>query len=85
MKEVINSNILGKLICNTNLFLLFVAFVRSKVPMEVIEPIDPTNVDNFLSSWSDNRVRVLIFGMGANVRLRYTLLAFQYRERAAFG
>jgi hypothetical protein len=51
----------------------------------MIEPIDATNVEIFLNSWTDNRIRVLIFGMGTNVRLRYSLLAFQYRERAAFG
>ena len=64
-----------------------VAFVRSKLPAtELFTPVSEQNVNNFLSGWMDNRVRVLIFtDTSMNIRLRYLILAFQYRERAAFG
>ena len=37
-------------------------FVRSKFPSNLVERIDDSNVDNFLSGWMDNRIRVLLFG-----------------------
>ncbi|CAL8147772.1 unnamed protein product [Orchesella dallaii] len=62
-----------------------IGFIRSKLPFDLITHLDQTNVDIFLNSWWDNRIRVIIFGSTPLIRLRYLLLAFQYRERAAFG
>jgi len=69
----------------TRIFLTFLGFIRSKLPYDLITHLDQTNVDIFLNSWWDNRIRVIIFGSTPLIRLRYLLLAFQYRERAAFG
>ncbi len=60
-------------------------FIRLKLPYDLITQLDQTNVDYFLNSWWDNRIRVIIFSSTPLIRLRYLLLAFQYRERAAFG
>lgn len=60
-------------------------FIRSKLPYDLITQLDQSNVDLFLNSWWDNRIRVIVFGSTPLIRLRYLLLAFQYRERAAFG
>jgi hypothetical protein len=47
--------------------------------------VDNANIDKFLEPSNDNRIRALIFGTGTSVRLRYMTIAFQFRERAAFG
>lgn len=60
-------------------------FVRSKFPYKLVQPINDNTIDIFLSSWVDNRVRVLIFEKHEAVRLRYILMAFYYRDRVAFG
>lgn len=41
--------------------------------------------DGFLSGWTDNRVRALLFEPRTQPRLRYLLSAFQFRHRVAFG
>ncbi|CAG7836807.1 unnamed protein product [Allacma fusca] len=64
-----------------------VAFVRSKLPVnELLTSVNDENIQSWLGNWLDNRVRVLIFtDTSINIRLRYLILAFQYRERASFG
>ena len=37
-------------------------FIRRKFPYKSVELLDDSNVDGFLNGWSDNRVRVLLFG-----------------------
>jgi len=47
-------------------------FVRRKFPWKMVETVDDSNLDSFLSGWRiDNRVRVLLFGKTDNIRLRY--------------
>ncbi|XP_012528124.1 dnaJ homolog subfamily C member 16 [Monomorium pharaonis] len=62
-----------------------VEFVRSRLPYRLISTISDTNVDNFLSGWTDNRIRALIFEKRDFIRLRYLLTSFYYRDRVAFG
>ncbi|XP_011637350.1 dnaJ homolog subfamily C member 16 [Pogonomyrmex barbatus] len=62
-----------------------VEFVRSRLPYKLISTISNTNVDNFLSGWTDNRIRALIFEKKDFIRLRYLLTSFYYRDRVAFG
>ena len=60
-------------------------FIRRKFPYKMVEAIDDSNVDSFLDGWTDNRVRVLLFGNVEVIRLRYLTTAFKYRNRAALG
>ena len=60
-------------------------FVRNKLPWKLVETIDDGNVDSFLKGWSDNRIRVLLFGKTDVIRLRYLTTAFKYRSRAKLG
>ena len=60
-------------------------FVRSKLPHKLVETVDDGNVDNFLSGWHDNRIRVLLFGKTDVIRLRYLTTAFKFRSRAKLG
>ncbi len=39
-----------------------IEFVRRKFPYKMVEIVDDTNVEDFLTGWMDNRVRVLLFG-----------------------
>lgn len=60
-------------------------FLRKKMPYNLVPTIDDDNVDDFLSGWRDNRVRGLIFEPRTNIRLRYLVTAFHFRDRVAFG
>jgi DnaJ family protein C protein 16 len=60
-------------------------FVRSKLPYKLVEAIDDSNIDQFLNGWHDNRIRVLLFGKTAVIRLRYLATAFKFRKRAKLG
>lgn len=64
---------------------LFAEFVRNRLPYKLISTIGNTNVENFLSGWTDNRIRALIFEKRDFIRLRYLLMSFYYRDRVAFG
>lgn len=44
------------------------------------------SIDRFLNTWStDNRVRALIMQPGSPLRLRYALIALEYRHYISFG
>lgn len=60
-------------------------FVRRKLPYKLVQRINDDNIDEFLTGWMDNRVRVLVFGKLDVVRLRYLTSGFKFRERAAMG
>ncbi|KAL1137626.1 hypothetical protein AAG570_009322 [Ranatra chinensis] len=62
-----------------------VEFVRNKMPYKMVATINDDNVDVFLSGWSDNKVRALVFQRTESIRLRYLLTAFYHRDRVAFG
>ncbi|KAK2580353.1 hypothetical protein KPH14_001249 [Odynerus spinipes] len=62
-----------------------VEFLRNKFPYKLIQTVNSDNIDAFLSGWSDNRIRALVFEKRDSARLRYLLMAFYYRARVAFG
>lgn len=55
------------------------------MPYNLVKRIDDSNIENFLNGWVDNRVRGLIFEPRTNIRLRYLVTAFHFRDRVAFG
>ena len=57
-------------------------FVRRKFPYQLVETLHDRNYEEFLDGWSDNRVRVLVFGHTDAVKLRYMTTAFKFRARA---
>jgi DnaJ family protein C protein 16 len=62
-----------------------IEFIRRLLPRNLITSVDDSNYADFLNSWSDNRVRVIFVNNEKVIRLRYLLLAFRFRERAAAG
>lgn len=62
-----------------------VEFIRMKMPYKLISNVKDDNIEQFLSGWSDNKVRTLIFEPRNQPRLRYLITAFQFRHRVAFG
>ncbi|XP_014209177.1 dnaJ homolog subfamily C member 16 [Copidosoma floridanum] len=62
-----------------------VEFLRSKFPYKLINNINNNNVDGFLSGWSDNKIRALIFENRETPRLRYLIVALHHRDRVVFG
>ncbi|KAK0166405.1 hypothetical protein PV328_004828 [Microctonus aethiopoides] len=62
-----------------------VEFLRNKFPYKLIPNINNNNINKFLSGWTDNRIRALIFEKKESPRLRYLLVGFHYRDRVAFG
>lgn len=59
--------------------------MRWKFPYKLVSAIGDNNVDGFVSDFEDNKVKVLIFEERQNIRLRYLITAFHYRDRVAFG
>ena len=43
------------------------------------------NVDTFVGDFEDNKVKALIFEERQNIRLRYLITAFHYRDRVSFA
>lgn len=70
---------------NSFVLQIVVDFIRQKLPYKMIVPINDNNVNEFLSGWSDNRVRALIMEPRKQIRLRYLNSAFQFRQRVLFG
>ncbi|XP_064461330.1 dnaJ homolog subfamily C member 16-like [Ornithodoros turicata] len=63
-----------------------VDFCRRLFPRDTVTTLtNEESLDSFLSGWSDNRVRAVVFSPSASVRLRYLLASFQFRERVSFG
>lgn len=62
-----------------------IEFLRKKMPYNLVPKIADNNVDEFLNGWEDNRVRGLIFEPRMNMRLRYLVTAYHFRDRVAFG
>ena len=57
-------------------------FVRRKFPYRLVEHLDDRTYEEFLEGWTDNRVRVLLFGKAKAVKLRYMTTAYKFRTRA---
>jgi len=62
-----------------------VDFIRRSLPSELVEDIDDTNYLEFLNGWHDNRVRTLFVTEEHIIKLRYLLVAFEFRDRIAFA
>lgn len=64
---------------------LFPDFVRLKLPYKLLGNVKDSNVDAFLSGWTDNRVRALVMEPRSQPRLRYLIAAYHFRHLVAFG
>lgn len=61
-------------------------FVRKSLPANLIPEFNDYSIDKFLNTWSaDNRVRALVMQPGSPLRLRYALIALEYRNHISFG
>lgn len=61
-------------------------FVRKSLPANLIPEFNDVNIDKFLNAWSaDNRVRALVMQPESPLRLRYALIALEYRNHINFG
>ncbi|GAB6019855.1 hypothetical protein CHUAL_001394 [Chamberlinius hualienensis] len=62
-----------------------IEFIRNKLPYGLVSTVTADNFVDFLKGWTDNRVRVLMFIRRNVVKLRYLVVAYQFRNQAAFG
>ncbi|XP_054164963.1 dnaJ homolog subfamily C member 16-like [Oppia nitens] len=62
-----------------------VEFIRNSLPQQLVEEVDDNNYLKFLNGWHDNRVRTLFITEESNIKLRYQLVAFEFRDRIAFA
>ena len=60
-------------------------FFRSRFPYKLIYNVNDKNLDSFLSGWSDNKIRAVIFDKKEKPRLRYLITALSFRDRVVFG
>jgi len=61
-------------------------FVRKSLPVNLIPEFNDVTIDKFLNTWSaDNHVRALVMQPGSPLRLRYALIALEYRNHISFG
>lgn len=65
--------------------LIFIDFLRSRIPYRSLANIYNENLDSFLSGWMDNKIRALIFENREKPRLRYLLAAWHYSDSVVFG
>lgn len=64
---------------------IFPDFVRLKLPYKLLGNVKDSNIDAFLSGWTDNRVRALVMEPRSQPRLRYLIAAYHFRHLVAFG
>ncbi|CAG2121141.1 unnamed protein product, partial [Medioppia subpectinata] len=62
-----------------------VEFIRRSLPKDLVQEVTDSNYEQFLNGWHDNRVRTLFVTEESNIRLRYQLIAYEFRERIAFA
>ncbi|VVC33606.1 Hypothetical protein CINCED_3A011183 [Cinara cedri] len=63
-----------------------IEFVRNSLPDNLVPEYTDLNVDQFLNSWSaDNCVRALVMQPESPLRVRYALIAIEYRNHINFG
>ncbi|KPM08621.1 dnaJ domain containing protein 2 [Sarcoptes scabiei] len=60
-------------------------YILRSLPKNLITEIDDFNYLSFLNGWTDNKVRVMFINSDRIIKLRYTLIAFYFHDRAAFG
>ena len=66
-------------------FTKIVEFIRRSLPSDLVKDVDDTNYPEFLNGWHDNRVRTLFINEEHFIKLRYLLVAFEFRDRIAFA
>lgn len=66
-------------------YTFFLDFIRWKFPYRLVRSLTDSNVDTFVSDFEDNKVKALIFEERQNIRLRYLITAFHYRDRVSFA
>lgn len=60
--------------------------MRKSLPANLIPEFNDNIIDTFLNTWSsDNHVRALVMQPGSPLRLRYALIALEYRNVINFG
>lgn len=63
-----------------------ILFIRRILRSTLIKKIDYSNYREFLDGWRfENKIRVLFVNQDRNVRLRYLVAAYKYREYATCG
>ncbi|XP_050431236.1 dnaJ homolog subfamily C member 16 isoform X2 [Adelges cooleyi] len=61
-------------------------FVRKSFPVNLVPEFNDINIDKFLNAWSsDNRVRALVMQPKSPLKLRYAIIALEYRDHINFG
>ncbi|XP_050524299.1 dnaJ homolog subfamily C member 16 [Daktulosphaira vitifoliae] len=83
--SIIDSNLL---VCQDSLLSgdNIINFARKSLPDDLIPEFNDRNLDKFLNAWSsDNRVRALVMQPNSPLRLRYALIALEYRNHINFG
>jgi len=61
-------------------------FIRKSLPVNLIHEYNDVTIDKFLNTWSaDNHVRALVMQPGSPLRIRYALIALEYRNHINFG
>lgn len=65
-----------------------IEFIRNSMPSSesLIPKVNDKNYEQFLSDWqTDNRIRGLFINEEHFIKLRYLIIAFEFRDRIAFG
>lgn len=62
-----------------------IEFIRRLLPRNLIIHLDDSTYPTFLNGFNDNRIRVIFANHDSNIRLRYLLLAYKFRDRVASG
>lgn len=85
-------NVIGKYILKNYPYAIYfrnifsLDFVRSSLPVNLIPEFTDITIDEFLNAWSaDNCVRALVMQPASPLRLRYALIALEYRSHINFG
>ncbi|CAG0884028.1 unnamed protein product [Cyprideis torosa] len=60
-------------------------FLKKKFPKDLVTPLTAKNWETFRGNWRDNKVKAMVFGKAETMRLRYQMVAMEFRSRVAFG
>ncbi|XP_006815097.1 dnaJ homolog subfamily C member 16-like [Saccoglossus kowalevskii] len=60
-------------------------FLETLFPYDLVTMVNSDNSQNFLSGWKDNKPRSLLFSTKSKPPLLYLTVAYENRERVAFG
>ena len=65
--------------------LKIIEYIRRSLPSDLVQEVDDSNYLEFLNGWHDNRVRTLFINEEHIIKLRYQLMAFEFKDRIAFA